>query len=323
MSPPTFTIDTAIPSLYPLTLQKEILLADYYLPPEGLNNFFHLRMRPFVHLIMRSITHDFVHRKSIPSFPALEHQKLRVWIEFLMLHFVRRVNSQYWSRMLIRGTKLLQRVVVRTIKYRDDRAAAGDLAWGKMSLVIPGQALFMLKLAIFLCNFVGYTTGKRLRADLDFPILRPLIESCSHQLVASGCAEDYSGFETHGAAELEASLQTHSPLLIPDPSSLNSPSAFCSAQLPMGYTGALFLPFLWARLLRTLNYSRALLSPIDSAFLVGHGSPFSKADHPRQDVFDRDFVEVMGIQSYPVSSVVGSSLSPFSPGLEEGVNFRY
>jgi hypothetical protein len=95
MRGPTYTIETALPRLYSLSLPAETLHAKFFFPEDGLENFLQFRMRVFVHTLMRAITHDFTHFTSLPAFPPPEHQKLRAWIEILMTHFVSSVAGFY------------------------------------------------------------------------------------------------------------------------------------------------------------------------------------------------------------------------------------
>ncbi|KAJ7020782.1 hypothetical protein C8F04DRAFT_1196205 [Mycena alexandri] len=131
MRGPTYTIETALPRLYSLSLPAETLHAKFFFPEDGLENFLQFRMRVFVHTLMRAITHDFTHFTSLPAFPPPEHQKLRAWIEILMTHF---------------------RLVSRRLKHRTERISTGDLSWASYSFHVPAEAVKALGLRQALVN---------------------------------------------------------------------------------------------------------------------------------------------------------------------------
>jgi hypothetical protein len=119
--------------------------------------------------------------------------------------------------------------------YRARRAVLGDIAWASMSMEIPGEAFHMLKLSVFLCNFIGYTSGRRLPSDLDLCILRPLLQSSSHRLLFSGSESDYPAYRTHGSGDLGI-VGAHSTALSQNEAPFGCDD-YSMTPLPMGYTG--------------------------------------------------------------------------------------
>ncbi|KAJ7032692.1 hypothetical protein C8F04DRAFT_1184659 [Mycena alexandri] len=221
MRGPTYTIETALPRLYSLSLPAETLHAKFFFPEDGLENFLQFRMRVFVHTLMRAITHDFTHFTSLPAFPPPEHQKLRAWIEILMTHF---------------------RLVSRTLKHRTERISAGDLSWASYSFRVPAEAFQMFKLSIFLCNFVGFTTPSRFPDDLDFPILYPMIDLSTRELMLSGSQSDYPEYDSRGRLEPGSQLFAQASSVHGfSPNDFFSPSSFHTSPFPMGYTDSAHL----------------------------------------------------------------------------------
>ncbi|KAJ7017180.1 hypothetical protein C8F04DRAFT_1200881 [Mycena alexandri] len=199
----------------------ETLHAKFFFPEDGLENFLQFRMRVFVHTLMRAITHDFTHFTSLPAFPPPEHQKLRAWIEILMTHF---------------------RLVSRTLKHRTERISAGDLSWASYSFRVPAEAFQMFKLSIFLCNFVGFTTPSRFPDDLDFPILYPMIDLSTRELMLSGSQSDYPEYDSRGRLEPGSQLFAQASSVHGfSPNDFFSPSSFHTSPFPMGYTDSAHL----------------------------------------------------------------------------------
>lgn len=252
MRGPTYTIETALPRLYSLSLPAETLHAKFFFPEDGLENFLQFRMRVFVHTLMRAITHDFTHFTSLPAFPPPEHQKLRAWIEILMTHFVSSVAGFY--RVADPWNPLLQRLVSRTLKHRTERISAGDLSWASYSFRVPAEAFQMFKLSIFLCNFVGFTTPSRFPDDLDFPILYPMIDLSTRELMLSGSQSDYPEYDSRGRLEPGSQLFAQASSVDGfSPNDFFSPSSFHTSPFPMGYTGTGFPPSSRARILSPLT----------------------------------------------------------------------
>ncbi|KAJ7015988.1 hypothetical protein C8F04DRAFT_1408228 [Mycena alexandri] len=216
MSRPAYTIENALPRLYSLSLPSETLFSRYFLPPEGLEFFLQYRLRVFVHTLMRAITHDFVHMNALPIFPISEHRKLRTWIAVLMKHF---------------------QLIARTLRYRADQVSGGDLPWARQTFNIPAEASQMFKLAIFLCNFVAFTTSSRLPAELDYPILHPLIEISARQLLLTGTRGDYAEYDEKGRYDPACQLFAQSEPFYASPGGvILSPMPLHTTPLAMGFT---------------------------------------------------------------------------------------
>ncbi|KAJ7746999.1 hypothetical protein B0H16DRAFT_1462229 [Mycena metata] len=213
---PSYTIDNALPRLYALALPADTLSSPFYIPNEGFPNFLQYRMRVFAHTLLRAITHDFIHTDSLPGFPRLELLKLHEWIEILMLHF---------------------RLVSRTLKIRTERLSAGDLSWLAVPLDIPAEAFQMLKLSVYLCNFVAYVMPSPFPADHDARILFPLMELSQRQALLTGARSDYAEYDSRGQYKPAS-------LLFSDPGTVQnsqhnvilSPTPLHSAPLAFGFT---------------------------------------------------------------------------------------
>ncbi|KAJ7021918.1 hypothetical protein C8F04DRAFT_1194969 [Mycena alexandri] len=205
MSRPAYTIENALPRLYSLSLPSETLFSRYFLPPEGLEFFLQYRLRVFVHTLICAITHDFVHMNALPIFPISEHRKLRTWIAVLMKHFT--------------------------------RSRGGDLPWTRQTFNILAEASQMFKLAIFLCNFVAFTTSCRLPAELDYPILHPLIEISVRQLLLTGMRGDYAEYDEKGRYDPACQLFAQSEPSYASPGSvILSPMPLHTTPLAMDFT---------------------------------------------------------------------------------------
>lgn len=238
MPSPSYTIDNALPRLFALALPADTLSSPFYIPNEGFPNFLQYRMRVFAHTLLRAITHDFIHTDSLPGFPRLELLKLHEWIEILMLHFVR--NNPpflFCLRLTDPRNQFLQRLVSRTLKIRTERLSAGDLSWLAVPLDIPAEAFQMLKLSVYLCNFVAYVMPSPFPADHDARILFPLMELSQRQVLLTGARSDYAEYDSRGQYEPAS-------LLFSDPGTVQnsqhnvilSPTPLHSAPLALGFT---------------------------------------------------------------------------------------
>ncbi|KAJ7030291.1 hypothetical protein C8F04DRAFT_1186922 [Mycena alexandri] len=201
----------------PVAASVKICAEGYYsLDQFRLEFFLQYRLRVFVHTLMRAITHDFVHMNALPIFPMSEHRKLWTWIAVLMKHF---------------------QLIVRTLRYRADQISGGDLPWARQTFNIPAEASQMFKLAIFLCNFVAFTTSCRLPAELDYPILHPLIEISARQLLLTGTRGDYAEYDEKGRYDPVCQLFAQSEPFYASPGSvILSPMPLHTTPLAMGFT---------------------------------------------------------------------------------------
>ncbi|KAJ7766914.1 hypothetical protein B0H16DRAFT_1717253 [Mycena metata] len=188
MPAPSYSIHDALPRLYALSLPANALASTFYIPNEGFPNFLQYRIRVFAHTLLRAITHDFVHTDSLPGFPRLELLKLHEWIEILMLHF---------------------RLVSRTLKVRSEKLSAGDFSWLAVPLDIPAEAFQMLKLSVYLCNFVAFVMPSPFPPDHDARILYPLMELAKQQVLLTGARSDYAEYDSHGRFEPASLLFSH------------------------------------------------------------------------------------------------------------------
>lgn len=232
-----FTIEDASPTLAALCLPKSDLLAPLYIPAEGLAGFFRYRLRAMVHSLIRAATHDFTYLEYLPPFPPSEHRRLCAWVEILMWHFVSPPSVPRYYFLNSRPS-VPQRVVARTIETRDASVKNGDLAWANLDFHVPGEAFQMLKLAAFLCHFVGFTTATPFPESLRPSLLVPLVDRAVDRIFTTRCRADYPEYDTDGRL-------VYPELIIP------SPSPFAPSQpsfdlkntdlrfltLPMGITG--------------------------------------------------------------------------------------
>ncbi|KAJ7765574.1 hypothetical protein B0H16DRAFT_1454148 [Mycena metata] len=222
MPAPSYTIDNVFPRLYALSLPPDALSSPFYIPNEGFPNFLQYRMRVFTHTLLRAITHDFIHTESLPGFPRMELLKLHEWIEILMLHF---------------------RLVSRTLKIRTERLSAGDLSWLAVPLDIPTEAFQMLKLSVYLCDFVAFVMPSPFPADHDVRILYPLMELSKRQVLLTGARSDYAEYDSHGQYEPASLLFSHAGTVQnAQHNVILSPTPLHSVPLAIGFTDSpLFL----------------------------------------------------------------------------------
>lgn len=242
MPAPSYSIHDALPRLYALSLPASALASTFYIPNEGLPNFLQYRIRVFAHTLLRAITHDFVHTDSLPGFPRLELLKLHEWIEILMLHFVCAIFNSA-SVCLIRGINW-QRLVSRTLKVRSEKLSAGDLSWLAVPLDIPAEAFQMLKLSVYLCNFVAFVMPSPFPPDHDARILYPLMELAKQQVLLTGARSDYAEYDSHGRFEPASLLFSHAGTVQnAQHNVILSPSPLRFSPLALGFTGTSSLCF--------------------------------------------------------------------------------
>ncbi|KAJ6592942.1 hypothetical protein B0H19DRAFT_1055603 [Mycena capillaripes] len=202
----SYTIFDASEVLARLSLSKRELVAEFYIPPEGLPRFFHLRLRPFVHEIMRAATHDFQYLQYLPSYPLAEHRRLCSWIQLLLWHL---------------------RFVVKTIQFRSSRMREGHVDWAVLDYEIPGKAFHMLQLGAFLCQFVGWTTGNETFESLQPDILLPLLEASARTVIQRRSKGEYPEYDRQGRLSYDLLLHSRLP-----------PQTISPEQLPI-YSSAL------------------------------------------------------------------------------------
>ncbi|KAJ6475016.1 hypothetical protein C8R47DRAFT_1220840 [Mycena vitilis] len=165
-----YTIDDAVPDLSQLSLSKRQLLSDYIMPEQGVPAFFRETLRPFVHLLLRAATRNFSHVHFLPCYSKSERYLLCSWIEILLWHF---------------------RLVVRSVSHRAASLARGELTWATTDFHIPGEAFHMLRISAYLCQFVGYTTGRDFVVSLRPDILIPLLEAAGSDIHWAGAKGEY------------------------------------------------------------------------------------------------------------------------------------
>ncbi|KAJ7752168.1 hypothetical protein B0H16DRAFT_1723938 [Mycena metata] len=219
---PSYTIDNALPRLYALALPADTLSSPFYIPNEGFPNFLQYRMRVFAHTLLRAITHDFIHTDSLPGFPSTGAAEAS------------RVDRDPNASLC---AKQPSRLVSRTLKIRTERLSAGDLSWLAVPLDIPAEAFQMLKLSVYLCNFVAYVMPSPFPADHDARILFPLMELSQRQALLTGARSDYAEYDSRGQYKPAS-------LLFSDPGTVQnsqhnvilSPTPLHSAPLAFGFT---------------------------------------------------------------------------------------
>ncbi|KAJ7608267.1 hypothetical protein DFH06DRAFT_1347035 [Mycena polygramma] len=222
----TYTIDDAVPDLSRLSLSKRQLLSDFIMPEQGVPAFFRETLRPFVHLLLRAATRNFTHVHFLPQYSKSEHYLLCSWIEILLWHL---------------------RLVVQSVSHRATSLARGELTWATTNFHIPGEAFHMLRISAYLCQFVGYTTGRDFIVSLRPDILIPLLEAAGSDIHWSGAKGEYpehDPYETLRYADL---------LLQPDSSRSLLSVGGCGGSPLSSLIEPLFPPF---------NYSGALPPPV-------------------------------------------------------------
>lgn len=241
-----FTIADAIPFLRPLTLSPAHLKSPFYVPPEGLTDFLRFRMRPMVHHIMRAITHDFTHSERLPVFPLLEQRRLCAWIEYMMWHFVSPPFFNCFPSFSVQCFDprhlFPQRIVVTTARFRDARIAEGSNSWAAFPFYVTSEALHMLGLAKYLCEFVGYTSESPLPRGIDASILLSLIQSSARDAALRDSPLEYAEFVT--TPERPFAILAHPIPITPGLSILVesfSGRPFPNS-VPMGYSGEYLIP---------------------------------------------------------------------------------
>ncbi|KAJ7041598.1 hypothetical protein C8F04DRAFT_1177053 [Mycena alexandri] len=128
-------------------------------------------------------------------------------------------------------------VLVLRSRHVVTRSRGGDLPWARQTFNIPAEASQMFKLAIFLCNFVAFTTSSRLPAELDYPILHPLIEISARQLLLMGTRGDYAEYDEKGRYDPACQLFAQSEPFYASPGGvILSPMPLHTTPLAMGFT---------------------------------------------------------------------------------------
>ncbi|KAJ7711586.1 hypothetical protein B0H16DRAFT_1480243 [Mycena metata] len=297
MPVPLYTIDNVLPRLYALSLPPDALSSPFYIPNEGFPNFLQYCMRVFTHTLLRAITHDFIHTESLPGLPRMELLKLHEWIEILMLHFrlvsrTLKIRTETLSagdlswlavpldipaeafQMLklcvylcdfvafvmptpfewIEILMLHFRLVSRTLKIRTETLSAGDLSWLAVPLDIPAEAFQMLKLCVYLCDFVAFVMPTPFPADHNARILYPLMELSKRQVLLTGAQSDYAEYDSRGQYEPASLLFSHAGTVQnAQHNVILSPTPLHSVPLAIGFTDSpLFLEEI-SSVLRDLN----------------------------------------------------------------------
>ncbi|KAJ6523806.1 hypothetical protein B0H10DRAFT_1974860 [Mycena sp. CBHHK59/15] len=86
-SRPSFDIGHAAPLLNSLSLSDEALESTAYFPKMGYSYFFQFTLCPFVHALVRAVTHDFTELDHLPAYSATEGHQIRTWLLILLYHF--------------------------------------------------------------------------------------------------------------------------------------------------------------------------------------------------------------------------------------------
>ncbi|KAJ7870856.1 hypothetical protein B0H13DRAFT_1896034 [Mycena leptocephala] len=185
-----YTISDAAESLLDLSLDRETLLSDFYIPPEGYPRFWQYRLRALVHGIMWAATHDFQFLGFLPSYPLTKHRQLCSWVEVLLWHLVGRTPSDSVEASCCKDHR------ASPLEPRSQQDSLGDCRRD-----CPGEAFHMLQLVSFLCHFVGYTNGDDSVESLCPTILLPLI----------GCRGEYPEYDRNGRLQYTELLRSPCP----------------------------------------------------------------------------------------------------------------
>ncbi|KAJ6595926.1 hypothetical protein B0H10DRAFT_1960358 [Mycena sp. CBHHK59/15] len=216
-SRPSFDIGHAAPLLNSLSLSDEALESTAYFPEMGYSYFFQFTLRPFVHTLVRAVTHDFTELDHLPAYSATEGRQIRTWLLILLYHF---------------------RMVSRTLGTRRAGIEAHDLYWLSTEITVPGEAFQMLQITVFMCHYVGLPPEVP-SGDHPRPcVLVPLFEASSETLLCTRCRGEYADYDENGHLVCSTLLRWDDGFGIElDLATSVAPHDFTMILLAMGVTG--------------------------------------------------------------------------------------
>lgn len=111
----------------------------------------------------------------------------------------------------------------------------------------------MLKLSVYLCDFVAFVMPTPFPADHDARILYPLMELSKRQVLLTGARSDYAEYDSRGQYEPASLLFSHAGTVQnAQHNVILSPTPLHSVPLALGFTGERRGPFSPNQLLKSV-----------------------------------------------------------------------
>ncbi|KAJ6447871.1 hypothetical protein C8R47DRAFT_1085150 [Mycena vitilis] len=134
---------------------------------------------------------------AVPDLSQLSLSKRQLLSDYIMPEqgvpaFFRETLRPFVHLLLRAATRnFSHRLVVRSVSHRAASLARGELTWATTDFHIPGEAFHMLRISAYLCQFVGYTTGRDFVVSLRPDILIPLLEAAGSDIHWAGAKGEY------------------------------------------------------------------------------------------------------------------------------------
>ncbi|KAJ6471167.1 hypothetical protein C8R47DRAFT_1077508 [Mycena vitilis] len=142
---------------------------------------------------------------AVPDLSQLSLSKRQLLSDYIMPEqgvpaFFRETLRPFVHLLLRAATRnFSHRLVVRSVSHRAASLARGELTWATTDFHIPGEAFHMLRISAYLCQFVGYTTGRDFVVSLRPDILIPLLEAAGSDIHWAGAKGEYPEHDPYEA----------------------------------------------------------------------------------------------------------------------------